>query len=123
MIPQAMLQTISQMLGRFQDCDGIREADPSRVMEAKNQIEEMGRMRGRALIYPMMPSGRGSGPFVELSDGSVKMDLICGIGVHLFGHGHPDLILTSLKASFKATTMQGTLMPCREYADLCRLLL
>lgn len=117
------MDLIQPLLAKVQNLDGVKEGDPAKIPQAVDEIEELGRLRGRALIYPMIPSGRGSGPFVELIDGSVKMDMIGGIGVLLFGHGHPEIYMASIKASLKATTMQGTLMPGREYAQVCRLLL
>src|SRR6476661_1149187 len=120
---QIAQDSVQDVVARMQGCDGIRAPNPAREAASQAAIEELGRLRGRPLIYPMIPSGRGSGPFVELTDGSVKMDLICGIGVHLFGHGHPELVLAGVKAALRATTMQGTLMPGKEYTNLCRLLL
>jgi acetylornithine/N-succinyldiaminopimelate aminotransferase len=120
---QVAQDSFQDVLQKMQNCDSIRAPDPARQADAKAAIEELGRLRGRPLIYPMIPSGRGSGPFVELTDGSVKLDMISGIGVFLFGHGHPELLLTSIRHAMRATTMQGTLMPGKEYADVCRLLL
>ena len=120
MLPINLMDLTSQVLGKVQNLNAIKDADPGKIPEAVEEIEELGRLRGRPLIYPMIPSGRGSGPFIELTDGSVKLDMICGIGVHLFGHGHPELVLAGVMASVKATTMQGTLMPGREYATVCR---
>lgn len=122
-IPEEIVEAAELLKARVQGCDQIREPDPTKVDAAKAAIEELGKLRGRPLIYPMMPSGRGSGPYVELTDGSVKMDLICGIGVHLFGHGHPALMWEGARAALKATTMQGTLMPGEEYATILRLLI
>ncbi len=123
MLSENFLEFAQSFLSAAQGCDAIRAPDPNKVEASKKAIDELGQLRGRPLIYQMIPSGKGAGPFVEMLDGSVKMDLICGIGVHLFGHGHPALMLSSLRASLKATTMQGTLMPCSEYAQLLRLLL
>jgi len=122
MIPGAFLEPLQRFLAHAQDCHAIRSPDPAKVEAAREFIAETGRLRGRPFIYPMVPSGRASGPFVEMTDGSVKMDLIAGIGVHLFGHGHPELVLTGLKAAIKGTTMQGTLMPGEEYGKLLKLL-
>jgi acetylornithine/N-succinyldiaminopimelate aminotransferase len=122
MIPASILDPLQKVLAQFQDCAAIRPADPSKVVAAKAFIDDTGRLRGRPFIYPMVPSGRASGPFVEMTDGSVKMDLIAGIGVHLFGHGHPELLLAGAKAALKGTTMQGTLMPGEEYGKLLKLL-
>ncbi|MFG0284561.1 MAG: aminotransferase class III-fold pyridoxal phosphate-dependent enzyme [Phycisphaerales bacterium JB039] len=65
--------------------------------------------RGRGLLYPYIGSGLGNGALVELADGSVKWDMICGIGVHFFGHSEPDLIRASLEASLSDTVKDGNL--------------
>lgn len=67
-------------------------------------------VRGRPLLYPFIASGLGNGPLVELADGSVKWDMICGIGVHFFGHSHPELIEASLRGSLDDTLKNGNLM-------------
>jgi len=118
-----ILDLLQPLIAKVQSLDAVKEADPNKIPQSVDEIEELGRLRGRPLIYPMIPSGKGSGPFVEMIDGSVKYDMINGIGVFLFGHGHPELLLSGVKAALKATTMQGTLMPGREYATLSRLLL
>src|SRR2546428_12737605 len=41
----------------------------------KSYLQEFNRDRGRDLFYPYIASGLGSGPFVELIDGSVKYDM------------------------------------------------
>ena len=122
MIPQAVLELLQPFLGIIQNCEGVRPADPAKKESSRKAIEELGKIRGRPLIYPMIPSGRGSGPYVEMIDGSVKMDLICGIGVHLFGHGHPQLVWEGIRSACIATTMQGTLMPGQEYSKILQLL-
>jgi len=65
--------------------------------------------RGRGLLYPYIGSGVGNGPLVELMDGSVKWDMICGIGVNFFGHSDPDLVRTSLRSSLGDVTNHGNL--------------
>ena len=65
--------------------------------------------RGRALLYPYIGSGIGNGPLVELADGSVKWDMICGIGVHFFGHSDPGLIRATVMGSIGDTVMHGNL--------------
>lgn len=67
-------------------------------------------VRGRPLLYPYVASGLGNGPLVELIDGSVKYDLIAGIGVHFFGHSDPDLTRAALEGATADTVMQGHLM-------------
>lgn len=65
--------------------------------------------KGRPPLYPYVGSGLGNGPLVELLDGSVKWDMITGIGVHPFGHSDPDLIATALRAALSDTVQQGNL--------------
>ncbi|MEO5668999.1 MAG: aminotransferase class III-fold pyridoxal phosphate-dependent enzyme [Bdellovibrionota bacterium] len=117
------LEISQQIAAALQGCDGIRRPDPARAEKSQEAIKKMGELRGRPLLYPMMPTGRGSGPFIELMDGSVKMDLITGIGVSLFGYNHPKLMLEAVKCAFRAPVMQGTLMPGREAMRLSELLI
>jgi len=65
--------------------------------------------RGRGLLYPYLGSGLGNGALVELLDGSVKWDMICGIGVQFFGHSDEDLIRASLLAATENTVKHGNL--------------
>lgn len=67
-------------------------------------------VRGRALLYPYLGSGVGNGALVELMDGSVKWDLITGIGVHFFGHSDADMIRAGLVGSLSDTLQNGNLM-------------
>jgi 4-aminobutyrate aminotransferase-like enzyme len=65
--------------------------------------------RGRALLFPCLGSGLGNGALVELMDGSVKWDMICGIGVHFFGHSDTEVLRATLEASLADTLMHGNL--------------
>lgn len=67
-------------------------------------------VRGRPLLYPYIGSGVGNGALVELVDGSVKFDMITGIGVHFFGHSDPELAGVAIEAGLSDTVMQGHLM-------------
>src|SRR4051812_46206505 len=80
-------------------------------------LQEFSRDRGRELYFPFLASGLGSGPFVELEDGSVKYDMITGIGIGLFGHTHPELIGEMIDA-LPADVMQGNLEPGHEAKEL-----
>jgi 4-aminobutyrate aminotransferase-like enzyme len=76
--------------------------------------------RGRGLLYPYLGSGVGNGALVELMDGSVKWDMICGIGVHFFGHSHPDMIAAAVEGSIGDVMMNGNLQSnfeAYEFAD------
>ncbi len=85
-------------------------------------IQEYSQMRGRDLYYPVISSGLGSGPFLELIDGSVKYDMITGIGVHFFGHSHP-AFMEEMVYSISADVMQGNLEPGIEMKELLETLL
>lgn len=73
-------------------------------------MERAAAVRGRPLLYPYIGSGVGNGPYVELLDGSVKLDLITGIGVHFFGHSDPELVRASVEGATNDIVMQGHLM-------------
>lgn len=79
--------------------------------------------RGSSLWYPYIGSGIGKGPFVELLDGSVKYDFISGIGVHHFGHSHPELISASIDGTISDLVMQGNLQQNADALDLMELLI
>ena len=83
---------------------------PEARVEFERLMSEAAAVRGRGLLYPYIASGLGNGALVELVDGSVKFDMICGIGVHFFGHSDPDLMRTALEAATADTTQQGHLM-------------
>ena len=87
------------------------------TIDSQNQklIEHVGALRGRPLFLPYIGSGAGQGVYVELEDGSVKMDLINGIGIHIMGHGHPQIIEASLEASLLDPLMQGNLQLNRQW--------
>ncbi len=88
---------------------GVKPADPERKQTYEQAIKEMCQLRGGGLFYPYLGSGLGNGALVELADGSVKYDLISGIGVHWMGHSHPDMVKASFDAALQDTIMQGNL--------------
>lgn len=83
----------------------------------KKMIEDTGIFRGRALHYPYIGTGAGRGPYVEVVDGSIKLDLINGIGIHLFGHSHPRVMAATVRGAISDIVMQGNLQPNTEYHD------
>lgn len=85
-------------------------------------ISEYCELRGGNIFFPYLGSGIGNGPFVELGDGSVKLDLISGIGVHGFGHSHPEMIEAGIDAAICDTVMQGNLQANPSSVDISRLL-
>ena len=90
----------------------ITEARPAQAEHKATLASWLARateVRGRGPLYPYLGSGIGNGALVELIDGSVKWDLINGIGVHMFGHGDLDIVEASLRASLGDLVMQGNL--------------
>jgi 4-aminobutyrate aminotransferase-like enzyme len=69
-----------------------------------------GNVRGKPLLYPYLGSGLGNGALVELADGSVKWDMITGIGVQFFGHSDPDLAAAGVRGSLADVFQHGNLM-------------
>lgn len=94
---------------------GIRAPQEDCKEAAKQKIEAIGLNRGRPLHYPYMGTGAGRGPYVELEDGSIKLDLINGIGIHLMGHAHPRVIAAAVRGSLSDILTQGNLQPNNEY--------
>ena len=60
---------------------------------------------------------------MELADGSVKYDMISGIGVHYLGHSHPALIAAGVDAAIRDTVMQGNLQQNVESVAMSQTLL
>ncbi len=101
----------------------VRPPLDSLRMDYETAIRTFEEERGAALFYPFLGSGIGHGAYVELSDGSIKYDFISGIGAHVLGHDHPELLEASLKAAVSDTVMQGNLQQNRESSELAGLLL
>ena len=78
---------------------GVRGADAERLVAYADVVKQFGEQRAGNLFFPYLGSGIGNGALVELADGSVKFDLISGIGVHHFGHSHPALVSAALDAA------------------------
>ena len=83
----------------------VRPPNPELTVEYEKLLAEFGSIRGNNIFFPYLGSGIGNGPFVELADGSVKLDMITGIGVHGYGHSHPLLINAGVDAAISDTVM------------------
>jgi 4-aminobutyrate aminotransferase-like enzyme len=88
---------------------GTRAADPARRAAFDAAMKRTADVRGRGPIMPYLGTGHGNGPLVELLDGSVKWDMLNGIGVHMFGHGDPRMVAAALRAGLSDLCMQGNL--------------
>jgi len=104
----ALLRLLVQQSSEIQ---GVRSAVHPQLDEANRQrMQEFMKHRGRDLYYPYLSSGIGNGPLIELNDGSVKYDMITGIGINFFGHSHPELMKEVIRAA-PSDVMQGNLQP------------
>lgn len=105
-----------------QALNDVRPPDPARAESYQKMLEEFGQIRGGNLYFPYLSSGLGNGPYVELADGSVKLDMITGIGVHGLGHSHPLLVQTGIEAATTDTVMQGNLQQGVDSYEFAKLL-
>ncbi len=115
------IQAIVHEVGRIGTAiTNVRDAQSQWIEPAQALFDEVGQLRGRPLHYPYISSGVGRGAFVELIDGSRKLDLINGIGINIFGHSHPQVIAATLRGALSDVVMQGNLQPGLEYVALSR---
>lgn len=94
-------------------------SSPEASARLKEELARYTADRGRELYFPFLAAGLGWGPFIELRDGSVKYDLIAGIGVHFFGHSHPRFVSGLFDSSFR-DVMESNLAPSEELARVYR---
>lgn len=97
-----------------------RDAQAGLQASYEQALEQFAALRGNSLYFPFLGSGIGRGSLVELADGSVKYDMISGIGVHVCGHSHPQLLEILIDAALEDTVMQGNLQQNRESLEVCR---
>jgi len=103
-----MVEAMRAKSAEITDVRGPRSAEATVAFEAL--MKQAAEVRGRPLLYPFISSGLGNGALVELADGSVKWDMITGIGVHFFGHSDPDLAAAALSAGLDDTVKHGNLL-------------
>ncbi len=102
---------------------GIRPRNPDLIKQYELAMMRFNKQRGFDLWFPYIGASIGRGPLVELLDGSVKYDFISGIGVHHFGHSHPDIISSSIDAALSDIVMQGNLQQNSDTLELFDILL
>lgn len=102
---------------------GIRPPYPHLTQEYDDLLNQFMEIRGGKLFFPYIGSGIGKGPFVELLDGSIKYDMISGIGCHYWGHSHPDLLASSVDAALSDTIMQGHLQQNIDSFEISKILI
>ncbi len=121
-IQQGKQLILSALAEHQQQIQSVRPPNPELDSTTREIMEKFGEIRGGNLYFPYLSSGIGNGPFVELVDGSVKLDFITGIGVHGFGHSHPMLVEAGLDAALSDTVMQGNLQQGPDSYELVKLL-
>ena len=108
------------MMEAFTDLQADTRSTPDGYAQ---QLHRVAQLRGRPLFFPYIGSGVGRGAKVRTADGRWLLDFAIGIGVHFFGHSHPDLVRTALTAAASDVVMQGNLQANAEYGDLLDILL
>lgn len=108
-VKAALRSLVGEVKAASAQLTDVRAPNPGLKESYDALMKRAADVRGRGLLYPYIGSGLGNGALVELGDGSVKWDLICGIGVHFFGHSEPDLIEESLIGSLDDTVKHGNL--------------
>lgn len=101
----------------------VRPAENELAVAYEELLTHFMELRGGKLYFPYIGSGIGNGALVELLDGSVKYDMISGIGAHYWGHSHPQLMLSSIDAALSDTIMQGHLQQNKDAVELSELLI
>lgn len=115
-----IIQTLSEYRNHLKN---IRPPHPSLKQSYEQTLAAFAEMRGGNLWYPYLGSGIGNGALVELADGSVKYDFICGVGPHYWGHSDLGIVAASIDASVSNTLMQGHLQQNQDAVTLTKLLL
>jgi len=101
-----ILEAVAEHSGKLTD---VRPPNPELAAEYDALLQAAAAPRGGPLIWPYLSAGLGNGPYVELADGSVKLDFIGGIGVYGCGHSHPETITAAIDAAIDDVPMQGNL--------------
>lgn len=111
-------QLVEAVVSKSKSLRGLRVPQVGAEDDYKSVLKQLEAARGRELYFPYLGTGAGFGPYAELADGSVKLDLINGIGIHLFGHSHPGIMAASVRGALSDVVMQGNLQPNVEYHEI-----
>ena len=122
-VEQAKALLAAALNEHSQTVNAVRPAKPELVDKYQEDLARLAVARGGAPYFPYITSGIGNGPFVELGDGSVKLDFIVGIGVHGMGHSHPAMLAATVEAGLEDTVMQGNLQHNSGSLAMCERLL
>lgn len=108
-VAEAIQRIVRELRAKQATLTGARPATAAGKVTLDECLKLSAEVKGRPALFPYVGSGFGNGPLVELIDGSVKWDLINGIGVHMFGHSDPDMVEANLRSALADTVMQGNL--------------
>ncbi len=122
-VNQIISELVAEVSSINQNILGIQKPIEELKENYQTVMKKLGTLRGRPLHYPYVGSGSGRGPFVELEDGSIKLDLINGIGIHILGHSHPEMLKAAVRGALSDIIMQGNLQPNIEYQQLAEKLI
>lgn len=117
-IQQLTKQLVAEVSKINSEITQPKSASADMMENGKSIIDRAGKVRGRPLHYNYVGTGAGNGAYVELEDGSVKLDLINGIGIHLMGHSHPRVMQAAIRGALSDVVNQGNLQPNKEYIQL-----
>ncbi len=120
-VEESITRIVDELKKAQSSITAARPPKPELKETYQDYLDRVAKAKGKPALFPYVGSGIGNGPLVELADGSVKWDLINGIGVHMFGHSEPELVATALRAAMGDTVMQGNLQfnhDSTEFAEL-----
>lgn len=84
--------------------------NPGQVPKLKDQLDQLKDLRGVEEVYPYLSTGVGHGPYTQSQDGSVKLDLVSGMGIYLLGHGHPLIYKAKIQTLSSNQILAGGLL-------------
>lgn len=116
-------QLFSSILKEQQKYNHLKGAEEGSQHLIESELKKYEKLKGRGFFFDYLSSGRGHGPFSEQVDGSIKYDLIGGIGPNLLGHSHPLMIKATLESATKDIVMCGNLLSYQEPIRLSQTLL
>lgn len=108
-VQSAIQSILNELRSASNAITGERPANPGLRESYESLMKRAADVRGRGLLYPYLGSGLGNGALVELADGSIKWDLICGIGVNFFGHSDPDMTRAAIESGLDDVVKHGNL--------------
>lgn len=121
-LPQGKQLLLDALQEAQQTLTGVRPPQLSFIQSYEETIKNFQKIRGGQLFFPYLGSGMGHGPLVELLDGSVKYDMISGIGTHFWGHSYLPIVNVALEAALNDIPIQGHLQQNEDSVFLSDLL-